>query len=140
MEKDAEIKQTPKGNTTDHLANERTFLAWIRTCIAIMAFGFVVEKFTLFLRQIANLINAGFLVSSAKSTPVATNYSSIFGVLLVLLGGVMCIMAFFKFRTTEKQIINNNYAPSILLEVMLTLIILLVGLFLVIYLLHNVTK
>ena len=31
----------------DHAANERTFLAWIRTAIAIMAFGFLVEKFEL---------------------------------------------------------------------------------------------
>jgi putative membrane protein len=29
------------------MANERTFLAWIRTGIGIMAFGFVVEKFGL---------------------------------------------------------------------------------------------
>ena len=35
---------------SDHAANERTFLAWVRTAIAIMAFGFVVEKFDLFLR------------------------------------------------------------------------------------------
>ena len=34
----------------DHAANERTFLAWVRTAIAIMAFGFLVEKFDLFLR------------------------------------------------------------------------------------------
>jgi uncharacterized membrane protein YidH (DUF202 family) len=32
------------------VANERTFLAWIRTAIGIMAFGFVVEKFSLFLK------------------------------------------------------------------------------------------
>jgi putative membrane protein len=35
---------------SDHAANERTFLAWVRTAIAIMAFGFLVEKFDLFLR------------------------------------------------------------------------------------------
>jgi uncharacterized membrane protein YidH (DUF202 family) len=34
---------------TDHAANERTFLAWVRTSIAIMAFGFLVEKCDLFL-------------------------------------------------------------------------------------------
>jgi len=38
---------------SDHAANERTFLAWVRTAIAIMAFGFLVQKFDLFLR-IAN--------------------------------------------------------------------------------------
>ncbi|QEM08229.1 DUF202 domain-containing protein [Mucilaginibacter rubeus] len=35
-------------NASDHLANERTFLAWIRTSIALMGFGFVVVKFSLF--------------------------------------------------------------------------------------------
>jgi len=36
-------------NFTEHSANERTFLAWIRTGIAVIAFGFVVEKFNLFI-------------------------------------------------------------------------------------------
>jgi putative membrane protein len=34
-------------NFADHSANERTFLAWVRTAIAVMAFGFVVERFDL---------------------------------------------------------------------------------------------
>ncbi len=34
---------------SDHAANERTYLAWVRTAIAVMAFGFLVEKFDLFL-------------------------------------------------------------------------------------------
>lgn len=37
------------GGYGDHAANERTFLAWVRTGIAIMAFGFLIEKFNLFL-------------------------------------------------------------------------------------------
>lgn len=39
-------------NFRDHAANERTYLAWIRTAIALMAFGFVIEKFDLFLRYL----------------------------------------------------------------------------------------
>jgi uncharacterized membrane protein YidH (DUF202 family) len=38
---------------TDYLANERTFLAWIRTAVTIMAFGFVVARFGLLLRELA---------------------------------------------------------------------------------------
>jgi putative membrane protein len=38
---------------SDHAANERTFLAWVRTAIAVMAFGFIVEKFDLFLEVAA---------------------------------------------------------------------------------------
>ena len=41
------------GRYSDHAANERTYLAWIRTAIAVMAFGFLVEKFDLFLEVAA---------------------------------------------------------------------------------------
>jgi len=35
-------------NFREHAANERTFLAWVRTAIAVMAFGFLIERFDLF--------------------------------------------------------------------------------------------
>ena len=38
---------------SDHAANERTFLAWVRTGIAVIAFGLVIEKFNLFLQTLA---------------------------------------------------------------------------------------
>jgi len=41
-----------------HQANERTMLAWIRTGIAIMAFGFAIERFAVFLRQVAAVTHA----------------------------------------------------------------------------------
>ena len=53
---------------SDHAANERTFLAWVRTGIATVAFGFVVEKFNLFVRTLAEA-NAG---EAAKQIAVAT--------------------------------------------------------------------
>ncbi len=37
----------------DHLANERTFLAWLRTALAVLAFGFVLERFSLYLPDAA---------------------------------------------------------------------------------------
>jgi putative membrane protein len=42
------------GGYSDHAANERTFLAWVRTGIAVIAFGFVIEKFNLFLLTVAS--------------------------------------------------------------------------------------
>ena len=35
-----------------HMANERTFLSWSRTSISLLAFGFVIEKFEIFLRHL----------------------------------------------------------------------------------------
>ncbi len=37
----------------DHLANERTFLAWVRTSVAIVVFGFAIGRFAIALRQLA---------------------------------------------------------------------------------------
>jgi putative membrane protein len=51
-------------NTAIHLANERTFLAWIRTSVGLMAFGFVVVKFSLFVKQISLLIGGGDVVQN----------------------------------------------------------------------------
>jgi len=51
-------------NTANHLANERTFLAWIRTSVGLMAFGFVVVKFSLFVKQISLLIGGGDVVQN----------------------------------------------------------------------------
>src|SRR5437899_11024858 len=69
---------------TDHLANERTFLAWIRTGLATITFGFVVERFGLLLREL------GF---KGNTSIVPVHLSSFFGVSLTILGVLMMIIA-----------------------------------------------
>src|SRR5580700_11749363 len=69
---------------SDHAANERTFLAWVRTAIAIMAFGFLVEKFDLFLR-----IAAAPLAAPGRGQFVG----DVAGLLLILLGAAMMAFA-----------------------------------------------
>ncbi len=53
MNNNEEVKSKKSAGPADHLANERTFLAWIRTSIALMGFGFVIVKFALFIREIS---------------------------------------------------------------------------------------
>jgi len=43
---------------SEHAANERTFLAWVRTGIAVIAFGFLIEKFNLFIQAMASSTSA----------------------------------------------------------------------------------
>lgn len=57
------------------MANERTFLAWIRTSIGIMAFGFVVEKFALFIKKMGYFFERSNIHETA---PTSVGYSSIF--------------------------------------------------------------
>jgi putative membrane protein len=69
---------------TDHSANERTYLAWIRTAIGIMAFGFLIEKFDLFVAYMGKVMgNEGTLHRSPEAEIVGLGLF-IVGILLVL--------------------------------------------------------
>ncbi len=116
-------------NRRVHMANERTFLAWIRTSIAIMAFGFVIERFALFVGQLS-------LLSGRETHAAQRSLSTAFGIALVAAGAVMGVLSFVRYKKVERQIDRDAYEPSLTLDVMLALAILAIGIFLVIYLIH----
>ena len=125
-------KDLPSSTTVrELLANERTHLAWIRTSIAIMAFGFVVVKFTLFVKQIS------LLVQKPLSVP-GHGYASMIGIFLVALGAVIALLSFLQFKRVERQLLNVSYRPSTLLSTTLTVSIILVGILLVAYLIYSI--
>lgn len=121
-------KQT---NASDHLANERTFLAWVRTCIGIMAFGFVVVKFSLFVKQISLILGKENIIHS-------NGYSGITGIVLVTVGTVTALLSYIRYKRTEKQLNQGNYKHSSLLITLLTAFIFLVSIFLIVYLIKSV--
>jgi len=121
-------------NRRVHMANERTFLAWIRTSIGIMAFGFVVEKFALFLKQISLIWGKANI---GKALPPSHGYSAIVGIFLVSLGALMGLLAFIRYKKVERQIDEDTYQPSSILDMLLTISVLAVGIFLVLYLIHS---
>jgi len=118
-------------NRRVHMANERTFLAWIRTSIGIMAFGFVVEKFSLFLKQVQYFLGK-------EITAPSHGYSSVFGIVLVGLGALMGVLSFIRYKKVAHQIDEDSYQRSLILDVLLTLSVLAIGIFLVIYLMHSI--
>jgi len=123
-------------NRRVHMANERTYLAWVRTSIGIMAFGFVVERFALFLKQLRYFLEkTGPAENSLPAPP--PGYSSFLGVLLVGLGAIMGVLAFIRYKKVEKQIDQDAYQPSITLDILLAISILTIGVFLVFILLHS---
>ncbi|CAG5006132.1 hypothetical protein DYBT9275_03739 [Dyadobacter sp. CECT 9275] len=115
----------------DHLANERTYLAWVRTGIGIMAFGFVVVKFSLFVKQV------GFVLGTKVNMP-SHGYSAIIGILLVAFGVLAISLAFWQYRKTDQLLRSGNYRPSTLLTSLLTGVILLIGMLLIAYLLRSI--
>ncbi len=121
-------QQKPPANASDHLANERTFLAWIRTSIALMGFGFVVVKFSLFVKQISFALGE-------KAAIVSKGFSSAIGVVLVAVGAMLAILAYLQYRRTQQQLLQKTYQPGNLLSFALTLGMVLISGLLIWYLL-----
>lgn len=111
---------------TDHLANERTFLAWIRTGLSVMAFGFVVERFGLLLREL------GLKISNEP--PIPGHYSSFFGFVLTLLGVLLMVFALFNFLHYRRSIDAEHFHPRSRYAIALTIVATLIGVLLAIYL------
>lgn len=114
----------------ERLANERTFLAWIRTSIALMGFGFVIMKFNLFLKQLSFLIDAN---TAPEKTPTVN-----VGVVMVAIGVVVALLAFLQYKKKDAQLRNNYFTSSTTLSLLVTLIMVLGGIFLIIYLMANI--
>ncbi len=91
---------------SDLAANERTFLAWVRTAIAITAFGFLVEKFDLFLAI------AGKSLGGQAPSMIGQVVGNVAGLLLILLGGAVMVMAAIRFRRTAMDIDRPENVPD----------------------------
>jgi inner membrane protein YidH len=91
---------------TDHAANERTFLAWVRTAIAVMAFGFVIERFDLFLQLAAPQL------ALKQAAPHGQAFANAAGLAFIGIGVVMIVIAGFRFRKTAKDIESEDVVPS----------------------------
>jgi putative membrane protein len=115
----------------EHLANERTFLAWIRTSIALMGLGFVIVKFGLFLKQVAIMLE-DFNVT------ISEGFSSVVGTAMVAFGVILAFFAYFQYKKVETQINRQSYKSSSLISILLTLVIVVGGVFLVVHLLTGV--
>ncbi len=90
------------GGYSDHAANERTFLAWVRTGIAVIAFGFVIEKFNLFLLTLAAAGLGSEVHRSELLASLTGRIGRYDGLLLIFGGAALVILATVRFvRTTR---------------------------------------
>lgn len=96
---------------SDHAANERTFLAWVRTGIAVMAFGFVIEKFNLFVLTMASATSmdaARRLELDHLSGPLG-RYD---GLALIFVGLALIFISALRFVRTGKMIDDEKTHPA----------------------------
>ena len=117
-------------NYSDHAANERTFLAWVRTAIAVMAFGFLVERFDLFLQ-----IAAPSLTGRRLSVP-GEKFGNVAGLALIAAGTAIVAVSGIRFLRTAKAVDSDEmlHGPGTRIDVALAALLVLLGFALFIYL------
>jgi putative membrane protein len=87
----------------DHLANERTFLAWVRTGVATIVFGFAIGRFSIALREFMKV--QGYNSVTPGFTTWLGIISAVGGVLLILAG-------LHRYRKTKLQLDSNSFQPA----------------------------
>jgi len=112
----------------DHAANERTYLAWIRTAIAVMAFGFLIEKFNLFVTFIG--------MSSGDESNYQTSLQAEFVGLGLFIAGILIIVcATVRFFATKESIDADEAIPysAKKTNIILSTLMIVIALFLIVY-------
>jgi putative membrane protein len=116
---------------SDHAANERTFLAWIRTGLTVMALGFVIERLDLFLETLG---------ATGPDTLAPVHAPEIQGlsVVLVSLAIVLIAAAGYRFVDINRAIDDRVVRPfkATLMPLGMALILVAVGVMLLLYLLR----
>ena len=117
---------------SDQAANERTYLAWIRTAIAIMALGFLVERLTVFLASRGTEQGETDILATVRSAEMA-------GLALLLAAVAMIICSTFRFLHYRKLIATEelrSYGGAVQ-EIILASLLVLIGVFLVAWMSHH---
>ena len=111
----------------DHLANERTFLAWVRTGAAIVVFGFAIGRFAIAIRQLSAL--QGHPVRTAGISVWLGSFTIASGVLLVVAG-------LMRYRRTRSQLGAGRFEPAGFVLDLITILTVVFGLALAGYLIY----
>jgi putative membrane protein len=101
----------------DHLANERTLLAWQRTALALVGLGFVVDRFA-------------FEGSTDKAL-----LGTVVGLGMIVAGGLAAFAGVYRFVRVERQIDTDSYRPAVGVHLVFAGAIVLAALAMVLYLL-----
>lgn len=105
----------------EHQANERTFLAWLRTSIALISFGFAIARFGLFLQQ----LDLALTQQQSKGHSIFNSQS--LGIALVIFGIVTITLAAWRYNRVFWQIERGNYQPNRLLVWIMTGVVVSLG-------------
>jgi inner membrane protein YidH len=101
---------------SDHLANERTFLAYVRTAIAFIGLGFVVARFGVFLREYQIAVHVA---------PHGPGVSAPLGIAMVVAGVGIAAFGLYRYIGVERAI-DRGTSPALSARGAATIVVVLV--------------
>lgn len=132
FEIDTPIKGKPVADLRDYLAEERTFLAWLRTGIGLMGFGFVAARFGLFADEPHVMQNA--------SGVQAQELSLWFGLALVVIGVAVNLISARRYMRLVRELNRGQFVhrslskEAVIVAVLLALLGIAMAIFLTLFL------
>lgn len=100
-------EEKPQDKSQQYLANQRTFLAWIRTCIVLIGLGFLISKFNIFLREFSPFANNS--LNEASTFEIGSSYLGI-GIIVFSMG--ILIYATKNYFVGFNEIASGAYKPN----------------------------
>jgi putative membrane protein len=114
-------KESKIDRIREHQANERTFLAWLRTSIALIGFGFAIARFGIFIRQLQTTLTQ----QQVETNPFFSSEN--LGVSLVIFGIVLIALAAWRYNRVFREIERGEYRPNTLIVWIITAVVMILG-------------
>jgi putative membrane protein len=112
---------------TEYLASERTFLAWIRTSIAILSLGFLIAKFGVWLRELSEQLSHKPSQSFGISLPI--------GITMMALAGILALLALWHYHVVNRAIQKGRVRANRTLVTAVAIIMAVFSVVVILYLL-----
>jgi putative membrane protein len=118
-----EPRRQPAASSTavrEHMANERTHLAFLRTAIGLITLGMSINRFSLFL-----IMNGNVRPGSGQLKPLFEGEQ--LGVAMVVVGAALIVWAAYRYTQVSYQIDRGEYLPNRSMVWVLTAAVLIFG-------------
>jgi len=102
-----------------HMANERTFLAWARTSVSLLAFGFVIEKFEVFLHHLLRLEGRAASAEPSQSMLFLSLFSFLLAAIAILMSGI-------RFLRVRRHINRGEASFSVVPDVLVVVLVIVI--------------
>ena len=123
------VRVPEEKRATEYLANERTFLAWIRTSIAVITFGFLITRVPEWIHH------AEAPVVQPSTSRISTSF--VMGLAMMAFGAIGAVLAAWRYHVVNRAIAEGRVKPDRGLVILVTVLVVLLTTGMITFMLLN---